>query len=79
LKLRNVCMKHYIHPGHATSLTHYFYVYKDWDGSNKAMINLAVRCGLMVFGVPNSNAVAISGLPHWKLQMLHWRSYVLLL
>jgi hypothetical protein len=30
LKLWNVRMKHYIHPGHVTSLIQYFYVYKNW-------------------------------------------------
>jgi hypothetical protein len=34
-KLWNVCMKHYIHPGHVTSLTQKFYVYKDWVSSEQ--------------------------------------------
>jgi hypothetical protein len=46
------------------------------DGLSEAMIKLEVRCGLTVSGVPNSNAVAISGLPHRQLRMLHWKSYV---
>jgi hypothetical protein len=44
------------------------------DGLSEAMIKLGVSCGLMVFGVPNSNTVAISGLPHRQLQMSRWKS-----
>jgi hypothetical protein len=48
-KLWNVCMKHYIHPGHVTSLTHYFYVYKDWVSSQQFDIRMVydgTGCGL---------------------------------
>jgi hypothetical protein len=49
VRLWNVCMKHYIHPGHVTSLTHSFYVYKDWvslEQFNIWMVYDGTGCGL---------------------------------